>query len=501
MSELLLSRLGPLAHVWLASNYDKKLTKQQFLNTNIVTTSTFLSNQSIQPSSADETMGDTITLRLSGQLLLGIVRIYSRKTKYLLDDVHETLHKLKNSFKIASGASLGAAGPSTVNLPASRTTLSNLSRVTLQDQITHHDLFYQEDLVLDDGLTDPSTLYAQLQATDNQQDDMDRSIEFPRRETPELDIDMDFDLDLDRSIEVGRDAQVALPNMDESLLDLDPKPASVSDTLAALDASEPLELVSEHVPLEEQSARTERRQLVGVTETGVLRTTKRRLIVDSNEDLERGLPNDVLRNIQTLQVNGRLTQQHLTLRLTHQEKLDLLHELAEPFPSKRRRVTNLNAQLHQRCLELYHDENALEADVTADSLAELLPGIDIDFDLSLPGFDNDQSSEQGDEPLGDAPVADSVPPSDASHITQVALDLREAFFVKPALTFAQLTLGISQNDLRTVSRRGATTKFFDLLVLASHDCISLEQDEPTNDNRIPPEIKIRPRDNLVSSFV
>lgn len=36
-----------------------------------------------------------MALRLSGQLLLGVVRIYSRKAKYLLDDCNEAIVKIK----------------------------------------------------------------------------------------------------------------------------------------------------------------------------------------------------------------------------------------------------------------------------------------------------------------------------------------------------------------------------------------------------------------------
>lgn len=39
--------------------------------------------------------GEIMALRLSGQLLLGVVRIYSRKAKYLLDDCNEALLKIK----------------------------------------------------------------------------------------------------------------------------------------------------------------------------------------------------------------------------------------------------------------------------------------------------------------------------------------------------------------------------------------------------------------------
>lgn len=52
----------------------------------------------IETFTADAIMGQEIevmALRLSGQLLLGVVRIYSRKAKYLLDDCNEALLKIK----------------------------------------------------------------------------------------------------------------------------------------------------------------------------------------------------------------------------------------------------------------------------------------------------------------------------------------------------------------------------------------------------------------------
>jgi cohesin complex subunit SCC1 len=36
-----------------------------------------------------------MALRLSGQLLLGVSRIYSRKARYLLDDCNDALVKIK----------------------------------------------------------------------------------------------------------------------------------------------------------------------------------------------------------------------------------------------------------------------------------------------------------------------------------------------------------------------------------------------------------------------
>ena len=42
---------------------------------------------------------EVMALRLSGQLLLGVVRIYSRKAKYLLDDCNEALLKIRMAFR------------------------------------------------------------------------------------------------------------------------------------------------------------------------------------------------------------------------------------------------------------------------------------------------------------------------------------------------------------------------------------------------------------------
>src|SRR5271163_4627840 len=75
---------GPLAKVWLAA-HERKLTKAQLLQTSITRSTQAIVEQDEAP----------LALRLSGQLLLGVVRIYSRKARYLLDDCNEALMKIK----------------------------------------------------------------------------------------------------------------------------------------------------------------------------------------------------------------------------------------------------------------------------------------------------------------------------------------------------------------------------------------------------------------------
>lgn len=84
-SESLLAKTGPLARVWLASNFERKLNKQNILSSNLENNVKDIIGQGQAP----------MALRLSGQLLLGVVRIYSRKARYLLEDCSDALLKIK----------------------------------------------------------------------------------------------------------------------------------------------------------------------------------------------------------------------------------------------------------------------------------------------------------------------------------------------------------------------------------------------------------------------
>ena len=87
-SEALLSKTGPLARVWLSANIERKLSKTHILQSSVKDSVDAIVNPSQAP----------MALRLSGQLLLGVVRIYSRKARYLLDDCNEALLKIKMVF-------------------------------------------------------------------------------------------------------------------------------------------------------------------------------------------------------------------------------------------------------------------------------------------------------------------------------------------------------------------------------------------------------------------
>lgn len=83
-----MARKGPLGKIWLAAHWDKKLTKTQIFSTDI----TESVDQILSPE-------DPLALRVSGHLMLGIVRIYSRKVKYLMTDCTEAMWKIKMAFR------------------------------------------------------------------------------------------------------------------------------------------------------------------------------------------------------------------------------------------------------------------------------------------------------------------------------------------------------------------------------------------------------------------
>jgi len=87
-SQYILARTGPLGKIWLAAHFEKKLTKSQVFSTDITESVKNIISPSIP-----------LALRVSGHLMLGIVRIYSDKVKYLSTDCRDAMTKISLAFK------------------------------------------------------------------------------------------------------------------------------------------------------------------------------------------------------------------------------------------------------------------------------------------------------------------------------------------------------------------------------------------------------------------
>mmetsp|Transcript_40513 Transcript_40513/g.73007 ORF Transcript_40513/g.73007 Transcript_40513/m.73007 type:complete len:788 (+) Transcript_40513:331-2694(+) len=88
-SQIILAKKGPLGKIWLAAHWgDKKLGRPQIFATDISNSVDTIVNPAVP-----------LALRVSGHLLLGVVRIYSRKVRYLMHDCHEAMVKIKMAFR------------------------------------------------------------------------------------------------------------------------------------------------------------------------------------------------------------------------------------------------------------------------------------------------------------------------------------------------------------------------------------------------------------------
>lgn len=106
-SQIILAKKGPLGRVWQAAHWgEKKISRPQIFNTDIA-------------ASVESIVHPTVplALRVSGHLLLGVVRIYSRQVKYCLTDCHEAMVKIKMAFrKDKKGGGVGVSGGGTSNI-------------------------------------------------------------------------------------------------------------------------------------------------------------------------------------------------------------------------------------------------------------------------------------------------------------------------------------------------------------------------------------------------
>ncbi|XP_036433940.1 double-strand-break repair protein rad21-like protein 1 [Colossoma macropomum] len=116
-TQLFTSKRGSLARIWLAAHWEKKITKAHVFECNLEMTIKDIISPPIK-----------IGLRTSGHLLLGVVRIYSRKAKYLLADCNDALVKIKVAFR-----------PGQTDLPVEGME-AMLKAITLPEEFTDFDL-------------------------------------------------------------------------------------------------------------------------------------------------------------------------------------------------------------------------------------------------------------------------------------------------------------------------------------------------------------------------
>lgn len=110
-SQQVLTKKGPLAKIWLAAHMQSKLTKAMVFSTDL--------RKAVESIISPEV---PMALRLTSNLLLGVVRILHRKSKYLLQESSDAMTRLKLAFNPLTGTSL----------PTRQTTTANYNAITVQ---------------------------------------------------------------------------------------------------------------------------------------------------------------------------------------------------------------------------------------------------------------------------------------------------------------------------------------------------------------------------------
>ncbi|PON41418.1 Rad21/Rec8-like protein [Trema orientale] len=154
-SHTFLARKGPLGTVWFAAHLQNKLKKSHYVSTDISSTVERIMFPEVP-----------LALRMSGHLLLGIVRIYSKKVQFLHEDCNAALISLRKAF-----ASIDLNLPEDARqAPVQAITLPdtfNLDAMDLDDEFNldgahDHHLRSQEDITLIDQVPIEVELYVSI---------------------------------------------------------------------------------------------------------------------------------------------------------------------------------------------------------------------------------------------------------------------------------------------------------------------------------------------------
>ncbi|KAL3237403.1 kleisin alpha [Nakaseomyces bracarensis] len=126
----LTTKTGPLAQIWLASNMSN-LTRNSVLQTSIVDSADEIAKVTGVSEDNGEYPVEHITLRTSGELLHGIVRVYSKKATFLLTDIKDTLTRITSLFR--TNQRLGTT-------ISKLSTIARVELLVLQDTVTERDV-------------------------------------------------------------------------------------------------------------------------------------------------------------------------------------------------------------------------------------------------------------------------------------------------------------------------------------------------------------------------
>ena len=195
---------GPLAQVWLAANMTN-LSRGTVLQTSISESAQEIAKVAgcVLDDGYEQSSLEHITLRTSGELLHGIVRVYSKQAAFLLTDIKDALIKISSLFKSNQRISVTLSKENTI---------ARVDQIILEDAVTERDVLMAPGLEFLLETTLPADLVNHYDEGNFMQRRVtgaapmapwDTSIEVGRRFNPDGELEMHHSstLDLDFDIE------------------------------------------------------------------------------------------------------------------------------------------------------------------------------------------------------------------------------------------------------------------------------------------------------------
>ncbi|KAI8988965.1 Rec8 like protein-domain-containing protein [Pilobolus umbonatus] len=482
LTDQLRTRQGPLGRAWLASHWERKISKSQFIQTNLKNTIDVIeTNQEEEP----------MTLRISGQLLLGVVRIYSRKTKYLLDDCNEALMKIKLAFKQGE-----------VNMPDIHNTMANTNTITLQNRLTGFDILLPEESFQPSGNNSDPLLdgFGDISSSDNITfDDMNNSFSFGqwnteqgvnsgveagRRDVDPGFADNEFSMDLieeplkDMNLNDGHGDDIVdfdfdlNDNVDYTLNDmLDDNRSFDFDGSDQMEASLDTLMHAGLMPVDDSE------QLLFDTEPVNTTTVRKRkiLVVDKvteipNEELRRYMDDTssiVNKNNQRFSSTAE-SNPHIDL---YKPALKYVTPEFEKFFSRKRRASLFEGN--------FRKESRLDDQFTTPRTEGYTPFNDVDYDVDIDAGNFNQDYDHTDVPALDdfdqSFMTQSSQPFNSKTLRTLSM-IEEQLVSQPTVKFSQIT---------TESKKSvAASLFYDVLLLSTKNKIRVNQDSPYSEIHI-----------------
>ena len=519
-----------LAQIWLAANMTT-LGRAPVLQTRIAESAEEIAAVTDASAATTAGSGDYVTLRTSGELLQGIVRVYAKQAGFLLADLKDTLAKINVLFKASARVTVAVS---------SRHTFARMQNIVLEDTVTEKEVLLMPAL---DFLSDShgpgapnrvagATAIAQSAAMYDTSLELGRQFpgsasflgsndgslldlhldegtraggsstlanpdlplandDFPLPDDQfssewNMDLGQDQDNDgTDESLEVGRraDGSVLEEHTDFGFdLDIPEKDALGEDSAMQSTADAPVTTML-------NSLRHRRRRNV---DPALLLTED--IIVDMDLVLSRPEMDHISTNATegVQRASAALPTRCSRKRLLRELEDDTAYVRGEPLLSyssiKRQRLeASVDVPPLDMDLQLANDDSIDNFDLIGDMDAPEDTAQDIHQDMD---FDIDIAPEEPQQDLQLQPqLSDLTDASDATADNQVRLTTGEAVaqevvhlaqtlreLTAPTTTFTELLQSTDPAEAPTRTR--ASRCFFDMLTLASAGCVALSQPKP-----------------------